>query len=52
MLSTHEYILTEEVSFEKNDTDTFMCSRGAKLLRKYKYSITIWYLTTSIYIGP
>lgn len=29
MLSTREYILTEEVSFKKNDTDTFMCSRGA-----------------------
>lgn len=44
MLSTREYILTEEVSFKKNDTDSFMCSRGAKLLRKYKYSITIMVL--------
>lgn len=44
MLCTREYILTEEVSFKKNDTDTFMCSRGAKLLRKYKYSITIMVL--------
>lgn len=42
MLSTREYILTEEVSFKKNDT--FMCPRGARLLRKYKYSITIMVL--------
>lgn len=50
MLSTREYILTEEVSFKKNDTDTFMCSRGAKLLRKYKYSITIIMVLDYIYL--
>lgn len=50
MLSTREYILTEEVSFKKNDTDTFMCSRAAKLLRKYKYSITIIMVLDYIYL--
>lgn len=50
MLSTREYILTEEVSSKNNDTDTFLCSRGAKLLRKYKYSITIIMVLDYIYL--